>query len=519
MADEVMHSGKKSLRRVVMVAIAAGVTLPALVVGPFIALDSFRSDENARIHALMQQYGTTLGAALVQPIWLADPASAEPMVRAVLTNPDVVAVEVEDVALGKFIAMSKPTEASDTLVKQNFPIVKDASPIGSLSVTMTTRHVRAHLLAQIIKLAIAIGLQIMLTLAILFLVFERRFIRPVQTMLEALRNMARGELSNRVPSTGHDDELGTLANGLDDMRRQLSQTLREVTTLNTELERRVEERTRDLQSAMDRLKSAQSEIERSERMAALGAMVAGISHELNTPIGNCLTVASTLVDLGTEFQSSTEAGLTRKALRDYTAATTEAAAMLMRNLERAAQLIGSFKQVAVDRTAAHRRSFQLDTALQEILTTLVAVLRRKGHTIEADLEPGIAMDSYPGQLGQVLTNIVHNADLHGLEGRSDGRIRVSAKSVPGNAVEIRISDDGKGIAPEHIRRIFDPFFTTKMGRGGSGLGLNIVHNLVRDVMGGSIQVVSEPGQGTVFVITLPRQAPQGESAHVAKEAD
>ena len=511
MADAVLHSGKKSLRRVVMVAIAAGVTLPALVVGPFIALDSFRSDENARIHSLMQQYGSTLGAALVQPIWLADPVSAQPMVQAVLTNPDVVAVEVEDVLLGEFIAMNKPQDASDTLVQQKFPIVKDNAPIGTLSVTMTTRHVRAHMLEQIAKTGAAIGLQIVLTLAILFLVFERRFIRPVQTMLEALRNMARGELSVRVPSTGHDDELGTLASGLDDMRGKLARTLGEITTLNTELEQRVDKRTRDLQSAMQRLKSAQTEIERSERMAALGAMVAGISHELNTPIGNSLTVASTLVDLSAEFQSCTENHLTRKALRDYTQATTEAASMLMRNLERAAQLIGSFKQVAVDRTAAHRRSFLLDTALNEILTTLMAVLRRKGHSIDTALEPGIEMDSYPGQLGQVLTNIVHNADLHGLEGRTNGRIHVSAKSLPGDEVELRVTDDGKGIAPEHIRRIFDPFFTTKMGRGGSGLGLNIVHNLVRDVMGGRIAVESQPGQGTTFVITLPRKAPQSTS--------
>jgi signal transduction histidine kinase len=319
--------------------------------------------------------------------------------------------------------------------------------------------------------------------------------------------MASGDLEARVPSALHDDELGALASGLDDMRVQLAQTLEKVTALNADLEHRVEERTRDLQAALHHLKTAQTEMERAERMAALGAMVAGISHELNTPIGNSLTVASTLVELSEEFQAQSENSITRKGLRDYTQATADAAAMLMRNLGKAAQLIGSFKQVAVDRTVAHRREFALDTVLQETLTTLIAVLRRKGHVIESELEAGIVMDSYPGQLGQALTNIVQNADLHGLEGRSDGRIRVQSRALSADEAEIRISDNGKGIAPEHIRRIFDPFFTTKMGRGGSGLGLNIVHNLVRDVLGGHVDVDSIPGTGTTFVITLPRRAP------------
>lgn len=507
-----VHSGKKSIRRVVMLAIAAGVVLPALLIGPFIAIDSFETDENERIHALMGQYGTTLGAALAQPLWLADTGAAEPLVQAVLTNRDVVAVEVDDAELGKFITLSKPTSAADNLKQQSFPILKDAVQIGTVSVSMTTRHVRADLLRQIGKLAIALGLQIVLTLVILFVVFERRMVRPVRALLSSLGNMTRGELTTRVPATGHDDELGALASGLDGMRAQLAHTLHEVTTLNAVLEQRVQERTHALQSAMDSLKSAQTEIERSERMAALGAMVAGISHELNTPIGNSLTLASTLVELSTKFQECAETSLTRKALREYTASTGEGAALLVHNLERAAQLIGSFKQVAVDRTAAHRRAFQLDTALQEILATLVAVMRRNGHVIEAELEPGIEMDSYPGQLGQVLTNIVTNADVHGLEGRSDGIIRVRAKSLGADEVELQISDNGKGIAPEHVRRIFDPFFTTKLGKGGSGLGLNIVHNLVCDVMGGRIRVESSPGHGATFFITLPRKAPLAPDA-------
>lgn len=507
-----LTAGKHSLRRVVMLAIAAGVVVPAAVVGPFIAIESFRSDENARIHAQMEQYGSTLGSALAQPLWLADRDAAALLVETVLTNPDVVRIQVEDASLGTFIVQGKEALNDDTLVHQSFPIFKERAPIGTLSVTMTTRHVRAHLLDQILKLTLAIGLQMALTLAILFLVFERRLIRPVKNLLQALRTMALGNLDTPVPTPAHGDELGALASGLDHLRQKMAHTLAQVTSLNAELETRVRERTQALQDALDQLQTAQSEVERSDRMAALGAMVAGISHELNTPIGNSLTVASTLSDISVQFRARTQTGITRKDLNEFVQANTEASDMLVRNLHRAAQLIASFKQVAVDRTLAQRREFVLDAVMQEILTTLVAVMRRKGHVIEAQLEPNILMDSYPGQLGQVLTNLVHNADLHGLEDHDDGKIGVHARRVSATEVEIRVSDNGKGIAPEHLRRVFDPFFTTKMGRGGTGLGLHIVHNLVRDALGGTIRAESAPGEGATFVVTVPCHAPQHDEA-------
>jgi len=500
--------GKQSLRRLVMWAIAAGVLVPALVVGPFLAAESFRNDENARIHTQLQQYGSTLGPALAQPLWLADQTTAAQLVEAVLSNPDVVRIEVEDQTLGHFLNQSKSFDDDNSLVRQTFPILKDATQIGTLSVTMTKQHVRAHLLRQIANLTLAIALQVALTLAILFWVFERRLIRPVKDLLDALRHMARGDLSTPVPQPVRRDELGTLALGLDQLRQQMADSWGQIQTLNGNLERRVQERTQALQNALDQLQAAQNEVERSERMAALGAMVAGISHELNTPIGNSLTVASTLSDLSADFRQHSQTGLTRKALQDFVDANAEASGMLMRNLHRAAELIASFKQVAVDRTLAQRRAFMLDEVLQETLTTLVAVLRRKGHTIKAQLEPQIQMDSFPGQLGQVLTNLVHNADLHGLEGRTDGHIQVAARRLSDTEVEIRVSDNGKGIPPDHQRRVFDPFFTTKMGRGGTGLGLHIVHNLVENVLGGQIRVESTPGEGATFVVTLPCHAPQ-----------
>lgn len=504
-----LGAGALSLRRVVMLATAAGVILPAVFVGPLVAQESLRSDVQARIHALMAQYGSTLGAALVQPVWLADPVSAEGLLQSVMSNPDVVAIEVEDAALGAFLSKHKPSDVNDTLVRQVFPIVKDDKTIGTLAVTMTTRHVRSQLVAQATKLGLAIGFQLLLTLTILYFVFQRRLFQPVHALVNALRRMASGDLKTAVHGFGRGDELCDLAKGMDDMRVQLAGTLEEVRTLNAELEQRVHDRTRDLEFALGELKRAQGEIERSERMAALGAMVAGISHELNTPIGNSLTVSSTLVERTQGFQVQAASGLTRAQLQSFTQFMADASALVQRNLEKAAQLIGSFKQVAVDRTVADRREFELDRVIEEILTTLVAVFRRKGYVIESEIEPGIWMDSYPGQLGQVISNLVNNADLHGLEGRQGGSIRIQGKSLDPHSVELRITDNGKGIPPEHLGRVFDPFFTTKMGKGGTGLGLNIVHTLVHNLMGGDVRVESQVGSGTCFVVVIPRVAPAG----------
>lgn len=490
-----------------MLATMAGVCVPALLIGPYLARESLRHDEQARIHALMTQYGSVLTAALVQPIWLADPQSAEGLLHSVMANPDVVAITVEDASLGAFLAKSKPEQVNDVLVRQMFPVVKDGNTIGTLTVTMTTRHVRGHLFVQSAKVSLALAFQLMLTLVILFVVFNRRLFRPVQALVDALRRMAAGDLTTSIKGSGNGDELCALAVGMDEMRSQLARTLSDMRALNAELEQRVLERTRDLQSALIDLERAHDELERTERMAALGAMVAGISHELNTPIGNALTVSSTLVDRVKEFQQLAETRLTRAQLQAFTDAAGQASALVQRNLEKAAQLIVSFKQVAVDRTVAHRREFNLETVIQEVLLTLTAVMKRKGYVIECQTEPNIRVDGYPGQLGQVLTNIVQNADVHGLDGREDGRILVSARKVGADRVELRVEDNGRGILPEHRGRVFDPFFTTRLGQGGSGLGLNIVHNLVCNLMGGDIRVESEVGRGTCFIIELPRVAP------------
>lgn len=300
---------------------------------------------------------------------------------------------------------------------------------------------------------------------------------------------------------------------------------RQIEELNQSLEKRVIERTRDLansnaelEKTLERLKHTLDELVRSEKLAALGSLVAGIAHELNTPIGNSLMVASTLRDVNHNFREQMLVGLRRSALDAYMTETESASDILMRNLQRAAELITSFKQVAVDQTSSQRRRFELAEVVNEIVVTMQPVFRRTSHSIETDIEPGISMDSFPGPLGQVIANLLNNAILHAFEGREHGLVRLEARLNDEKQIIFSCQDNGVGISPSNLRRVFDPFFTTKLGRDGTGLGLNIVHNIVTGVLGGEITVESTLDEGTRFNISLPLRAPDAAVPIIQSQA-
>ena len=259
--------------------------------------------------------------------------------------------------------------------------------------------------------------------------------------------------------------------------------------------------------AYSQLQEAQSQLVSQEKLAALGSLMAGVAHELNTPIGNSLLIASTLEQKTTELEQAVNGpGLRKSELLSFIEDTRKASALVMRGLHSAADLVSSFKQVAVDRTTEQRRVFNLRQVTHEIVATVMNRIRKENHKIAFEVPDTIALDSYPGPFGQVITNLINNALLHGFDGRTGGQMRLVA-SMPGEGrVLVTFSDDGCGIAPEHLTRIFDPFFTTKLGKGGSGLGLSISYNIVTSLLGGQISVDSG-GSGTTFTLDLPLSAP------------
>jgi PAS domain S-box-containing protein len=297
---------------------------------------------------------------------------------------------------------------------------------------------------------------------------------------------------------------------------ELRRNERELRELNEHLEQRVAARTSDLaqsnlrlQRAVDSLALAQDELVRSEKLASLGSMVAGVAHELNTPIGNALTVSTALQHKRDTLAAAFQQGALRKSSLDEFLAHGESGFdMLVRNLERAARLITNFKEVAVDQTSDRRRSFRLVDVVEECVHTFTAGAGARAPRFQVDVAESIAFEAYPGALGQIFLNLFENARVHAFADDAPGTIRVDAQALPDGNVRISVGDSGKGIAADALARIFDPFFTTRLGQGGSGLGLAIVYRLVTKKLGGRIRISSEPEQGAIFIIELPTTAPQ-----------
>jgi ligand-binding sensor domain-containing protein/signal transduction histidine kinase len=261
----------------------------------------------------------------------------------------------------------------------------------------------------------------------------------------------------------------------------------------------------DNADAYRQLAGTQAQLAAREKLASLGSLVAGVAHELNTPIGNSLLMASSLRDKTEALAARFDAALLRRSeLEHWISSSQQASALIMRSLNGAAELVNSFRQVAVDQASAQRRRFDLAQSCQEIGATMMKQVRLAGHQLELAVPDGIVMNSFPGPLGQVLINFINNALLHAFDAPG-GRMLLSASTLDAGRVRIEFSDNGRGIDPAHLGRVFEPFFTTRMGSGGTGLGLNIVYNIVTTLLGGTITVESAAGVGARFVLELPLQ--------------
>ena len=277
--------------------------------------------------------------------------------------------------------------------------------------------------------------------------------------------------------------------------------------LKNRLEDQVAQRTAELEAALVRLQESQEQLTSSEAKATLSTLIASVSHELGTPLGNGVMMASTLADQTRDFARVLDSGnLKRSDLTNFVASQLEGTSMVLSNLHRATELLTNFRQVAADQASEQRREFDLATVVQEIISTLTPTLKRQPHRVVLQIPEGIVMDSQPGPLGQIVINLINNAYLHAFEGRSNGQLTIRAETV-GAQVKLQFEDNGVGIPEENLAKLFEPFFSTKIGKGGTGLGMAIVANLVQKNLGGEMAVQSTPGVGTRFDISIPLVLP------------
>ncbi|MEG3861569.1 trifunctional serine/threonine-protein kinase/ATP-binding protein/sensor histidine kinase [Microcoleus sp. herbarium12] len=269
------------------------------------------------------------------------------------------------------------------------------------------------------------------------------------------------------------------------------------------LESLVQQRTSELSQTLEDLKSAQNKLVEAEKMAALGGLVAGVAHEINTPIGIGITAASLLAEKVTNFFDLYSKGqIKRSELEKFLDTAMQSSSMILSNLTRAAQLIHSFKEVAVDQSSELKRTFNVKHYLEEILTSLSAKLRRTKHKIQIRCDENIVLDSYPGVLCQIVTNLVLNSLIHAYDAEDEGILTFDIM-LEGDRLIFEYADNGKGVTPQNLSKIFEPFFTTKRGQGGTGLGLHIIYNLVTQKLKGTISCESQVEKGTRFLIEFP----------------
>jgi signal transduction histidine kinase len=269
------------------------------------------------------------------------------------------------------------------------------------------------------------------------------------------------------------------------------------------IEDELRKRNNELAESMETLQLAKDQLVESERMASLGGLVAGIAHDVNTPLGVGVTAASFMQErikiLNVAFEDKK---LTSRTMSLFLTEAQQTTTLLLSNLNRASELVSSFKQVAVDQTSEAERDVDLKLYIQEVVQSLAPNFKKTKHKIEVSCPDDLVIRCAPGVVAQIFTNMIMNSLIHGFENKKQGLIKVDIKN-DGETITVHYKDNGKGLSQELLERHFDAFFTTKRGKGGSGLGTHIMYNLVTQTLGGQIKASSQEDQGIDYNITFP----------------
>jgi len=387
------------------------------------------------------------------------------------------------------------------------PVILGKEKIGSLYIERGLHDLWESTRVDSIVVAL-MALASIAIASVLSLFLQRLISNPILALLGTTKAVSvAGDYSLRAIPTGN-DEIGELISGFNNMLAQIEGRDIALESTKKELEVRIEQADKannELEAALAKLKETQEQLVNNEKMASLGGLVAGVAHEINTPVGVGVTAASTLREDTKTTTGLYESGeLTNSSLKRYFATCMQATEIILGNLQRAADLIHSFKQVAVDQTSSEYRMFEIKRYIDETLLSLKPKLRSTELKVEVECDPNLAVNSVPGAISQIITNLVMNSVQHGYDEGTKGCLRIHVEDQAKH-IHIHYSDDGKGMPPEVLKKVFEPFFTTRRGSGGSGLGMHIVYNLVTQQLKGTVSLHSNLGKGSSVDIVFPKR--------------
>lgn len=484
---------------------------------------------------------TRLQTSLPSALWDLDKAKVDSIVAAEMLPPELVGIRVYDASVGLFAgnmrdangalaplaadragaAMAGTAIEAPLVFRDAMAAASGGTPVivGKVIVNFSREQIEAALRSEIRRKVIEVLLLDVILVAALGLSLRIVF-GPLRQLRDGLVDLAtRGSDEVEELPENRRDELGDVIRGFNGVQRKLKSII-ERTRHAEDAARRSQQETAQ---AMDDLRRAQESLLQSERLASLGSLVAGVAHEINTPVGIALTSASVLKEATEAISAAVAGGGVKKTdIVRYLETAGESSRLIMNNAYRAAHLIHSFKQIAVDQVSEARRAFELRDYIGEVVASLQPTLKKTRSEVIIDCPPGIEFDSYPGALAQVLTNLILNCVEHAFDQETAGTIHIGVRceaesmadakaDAKAGWIVMQVRDNGRGIAPDLLDRVFDPFVTTRRGQGGTGLGLNIVFNLITRQFGGTITVTSTPGQGATFLLRLPRVTPRADS--------
>lgn len=472
---------------------------------------------------LRQSVLARLQISLPPALWNLDKAKVDSLIEAEMIAPEVKSIRVFDINVSNLFSGKTRDEQGKIVNASNAPIKGDLvqaplsysefdpgnrnsqklANIGQVEIKFSRDQINAALNAELAHKVFEI--LILDFILVITLSFSLRMVFvPLKQLRDSLNDLAIHE-TNEVEELpeGRRDEFGEVAVGFNRIQRKMKSTI----GMARQSEETAKRASLNAEQALHELKQTQDSLVQAERLASLGGLVAGVAHEINTPVGITLTGASILQEATDRINIVMNTGNIKKSqIQEYIDTAVESSRLIMANSQRAAELIHSFKQIAVDQTSESKRPFKVKDYIDEVVMCLHPRLKKTNIQVKVNCEKDVELDSYSGAFAQIMTNLIMNSLTHAYEASDTGCIEITA-ALHSDVLVLKFADDGKGIRPEFIGKIFDPFFTTQLGKGGSGLGLNIVFNLIAKKLGGSINVTSILGKGAQFTIRIPRVAP------------